>query len=238
MTYKEIYDIAMPARKRKEERWNIWVTIAVRPLSILLTVPLTNTKVKPTTITKWSVLANLIGFFMVAFAQNLTMSIIGWLFFFIWAILDGVDGNLARSTNQCSPMGDLWDTMGGYAAMVLIYFSAGIAAYFDDGVFVLFDKYWSLILGGATAVLSIFPRLVMHKKKSSNMEDKSVRAISDKQNFSISKIAAMNLVSPSGFMQVLFLIAILFHILNTFTIFYFIVNLGIMIMSLRSLLKE
>ena len=238
MTYKEIYDIAMPEKKRKEERWPLWATIAVRPLSILLTVPFTNTNVKPTTITKWSVLANLIGFFLVAFAQNLTISIIGWLFFFIWAILDGVDGNLARSTNQCSPMGDLWDTMGGYAAMVLIYFSAGIAAYFDDGVFMLFDKYWLLILGGATAVMSIFPRLVMHKKKSSNMEDKSVKAISDKQNFSLSKIAAMNIVSPSGFMQVLFLIAILFHVLNIFTIFYFIVNLGIMTMSLRSLLKE
>ena len=238
MTYKEIYDIAMPEKKRKEERWNLWVTIAVRPLSILLTVPLTNTKVKPTTITKWSVLANLIGFFMVAFAQNLTMSIIGWLFFFIWAILDGVDGNLARSTNQCSPMGDLWDTMGGYAAMVLIYFSASIAGYFDDCVFVLFDNFWSLILGGATAIMSIFPRLVMHKKKSSIMGDKAVKAISDKQNFSISKIAAMNLVSPSGFMQVIFLIAILFHVLNIFTIFYFIVNLGIMTISLRSLLKE
>lgn len=175
---------------------------------------------------------------MVAFAQNLTMSIIGWLFFFIWAILDGVDGNLARSTNQCSPMGDLWDTMGGYAAMVLIYFSASIAGYFDDCVFMLFDNFWSLILGGATAIMSIFPRLVMHKKKSSIMGDKAVKAISDKQNFSISKIAAMNLVSPSGFMQVIFLIAILFHVLNIFTIFYFIVNLGIMTISLRSLLKE
>ncbi len=238
MTYKEIYDIAMPEKKRKEEHWNLWVTIAVRPLSILLTVPLTNTKVKPTTITKWSVLANLIGFFLVAFAQNMTMSIIGWLFFFIWAILDGVDGNLARSTNQCSPMGDLWDTMGGYVAMVLIYFSAGIAAYFDKSLFMLYENHWSLILGGATAVMSIFPRLVMHKKKSSNMEDNSVKAISDKQNFSISKIAAMNLVSPSGFMQVLFIIAILFHILDIFTMVYFIVNLGIMTMSLRSLLKE
>ena len=70
------------------------------------------------------------------------------------------------------------------------------------------------------------------------MEDNSVKAISDKQNFSISKIAAMNLVSPSGFMQVLFIIAILFHILDIFTMVYFIVNLGIMTMSLRSLLKE
>lgn len=238
MTYKEIFNIAMPEKKRKEELWNVWVTIAVRPLSILCTVPFTKTNVRPTTITKWSIFANVIGFFFVAFAQNMTMSLVGWAFFFIWAVLDGVDGNLARATNQCSAMGDLWDTMGGYAAMVLIYFSAGIAAFYDNSLFSFCESSWMLILGGATAVFSIFPRLVMHKKKSSNIEDKSVKAISDKQNFSLSKIAAMNLISPSGFMQVIFLLCIVFHVLNFFIIFYFIVNLGIMILSLRGLLKE
>ena len=49
MTYKEIYDIAMPSGKRKEERMNLWVTIAVRPLSIYLTKPFIDRKVKPTT---------------------------------------------------------------------------------------------------------------------------------------------------------------------------------------------
>lgn len=238
MTYKEIYDIAMPEKKRKEERWNVWVTISVRPLSILCTIPFTRTKVKPTTITKWSVIANLLGFFLVAFAQSMTLKLVGWLFFFVWAVLDGVDGNLARSTNQCSSMGDLWDTTGGYAAMVLIYFSAGIAAFYDNSLYSFCDVYWMIILGGATAVISIFPRLVMHKKKSSNIDDESVKAISDKQNFSLSKIAAMNIVSPSGFMQVIFLLSIVFHVLNFFSVFYFAVNMGIMAMSLRGLLKE
>ena len=124
MTYKEIYDIAMPEAKRKEERLNIWVTIAVRPLSVLLIKPLINCKVKPTTITKISVLACIIGFIFLAFGTSLAYTLTGWLFFFIWAVLDGVDGNLARCTNQCSLLGDLWDTMGGYAAMALIYFGA------------------------------------------------------------------------------------------------------------------
>ena len=238
MTYKEIYDIAMPVNKRKEEFWNIWVTMVVRPLSILCTVPFTRTKVKPTTITKVSIVSNLIGFFLVAFGLNITMAIAGWFFFFIWAVLDGVDGNLARCTKQCSPMGDLWDTLGGYAAMVLIYFSAGIAAFNEVSLYSFCDASWMLILGGATAVMSIFPRLVMHKKKSSNIDDKSVKDISDKQNFSLSKIAAMNLVSPSGFMQVIFLCSIVFNVLNFFVLFYFIVNLGIMSLSLRTLLKE
>lgn len=164
MTYKEIYDIAMPVAKRKEERLNVWVTIAVRPLSVLLIKPLIGSKTKPTTITKWSVLACLAGFSFFAFGNSLTRSLVGWLFFFVWAVLDGVDGNLARCTNQCSQLGDLWDTMGGYAAMVLMYFGAGIAAYSDTCVYDFTKTANYLILGGATAIMSIFPRLVLHKK--------------------------------------------------------------------------
>lgn len=74
MNYSEVYGIAMPEKKRKEERWNIWVKLAVRPLSILLTVPLTETKVKPTTITKWSVLSILIGFLLYHLVQTLKVN--------------------------------------------------------------------------------------------------------------------------------------------------------------------
>lgn len=238
MTYKEIYDIAMPTAKRKEERLNVWVTIAVRPLSVLLIKPLINSKVRPTTITKISVLASVIGFFFLALSHSLMNSLIGWLFFFIWAVLDGVDGNLARCTNQCSPLGDLWDTMGGYAAMVLMYFGAGIAAYNDVSLYDYANGANYLILGGAAAIMSIFPRLVMHKKKSSNIESKAVKAISDKQGFSLSKVIGMNLVSPSGAMQLILLAAILTHTLNVFIGIYSVINLGIMAISLRALLKE
>lgn len=238
MTYKEIYEIAMPPAKRKEERLNIWVTIAVRPLSVLLIKPLIDSKVKPTTITKWSVLSSVIGFFLLAFGHSIMYSLLGWLFFFIWAVLDGVDGNLARCTNQCSPLGDLWDTMGGYAAMVLMYFGAGIAAFYDINLYDFTSTSNYLILGGATAIMSIFPRLVLHKKKSSGINSKAVKELSDKQSFSLSKIIGMNLVSPSGALQLVLLAAIITHTLNFFVIMYCVINLGIMLVSLRSLLKE
>lgn len=238
MTYKEIYEIAMPAAKRKEEKLNIWVTIAVRPLSVLLIKPLISSKIKPTTITKVSVLASVIGFFCLAFGNSLTWSLIGWFFFFVWAVLDGVDGNLARCTNQCSPLGDLWDTMGGYTAMVLMYFGAGIAAFNDTNMFDFTNPAYYLIIGGATAIMSIFPRLVLHKKKSSGIESKAVKALSDKQGFSLSKVIGMNLVSPSGALQLVLITAILTQTLNVFVGIYFIINLGIMVASLRALLRE
>ncbi len=238
MTYKEIYDIAMPMSKRREEKLNVWVTVAVRPLSVLLIKPLIDCRVEPTTITKVSVMASIIGFFCLALSGSVVWSLIGWLFFFIWAVLDGVDGNLARCTNRCSPLGDLWDTMGGYAAMVLMYFGAGIAAYNDTNIcdFTVASNY--LILGGATALMSIFPRLVLHKKKSSGIVSKAVKSLSDKQEFSMSKVIGMNLVSPSGALQLVLLAAILTHTLNFFITLYFMINLSIMLVSLRILFRD
>lgn len=238
MFYKKIYHAAMPASKLAEEKLNVWVRIAVRPLSVLLTMAFIKSKTKPTTITKWSILSCVIGFFFFIFSNSVLTSLIGWLFFFMWAVLDGVDGNLARCTNQCSAIGDLWDTMGGYAAMVLMYFGAGIAAYYDVNRVDFVETHINLILGGATAIFSIFPRLVMHKKKSSGIESKAVKTLSDKQNFNITKMLGLNLVSPSGAMQVILLCGILFHMLNFFIAFYCVVNFFIMMISLKTLLCE
>jgi len=238
MTYKEIYDIAVPAKKRKEERWNLFAGHIGRPISVLMTVPLTKTSVKPTTVTAWSLIALIIGAILVSIQYSMTISIIGWLFFFLWNLLDGVDGNLARSTKQCSNLGDLWDTMGGYSAMVLTYFSAGIAAYYDNSLYDFCDKHLFLIEGGATAIMSIFPRLIMQKKKTYGVNSDAVKKLTDKTHFGIKQIISMNLISPSGFLQVIFLLCIIYHCLNFFISAYCVINLIIMTISLYNLLKQ
>lgn len=237
MKYSEIYNICMPEKKRKEERFNILAALIGRPISILITKAFINTSVKPTTITKISILASLIGFFLFCFANNTIGLLVGWIFFFAWNILDGVDGNLARCTNQCSPLGDLWDTMGGYAAMVLMYFGAGVASYYHPQLIQIGHSELILILGCATATISIFPRLVMHKRKSSNFDDDAVKSVSNKQNFGLSQIIALNFISPSGFMQIILLVCIIFGLLNCFVMAYFIINTLIMLISLRRLLR-
>ena len=237
MTFKEIYDIAVPVAKRKEEKFNIWVTIAVRPLSVVATKPFLRSKIKPTEITALSLLCSVAGFFVLSFTHVMPLRLLGWLLFFAWAVLDGVDGNYARCTNQCSQLGDLWDTTGGYAAMVLMYFACGIVAFYDNNIIKLTEPYWYLIFGGGTAIFSIFPRLVMHKKKSYGNSSDAVKELSDKRSFGLSQIVAMNLVSPSGFMQVLLLACILLHTTNLFIVSYFIINSGIMSLSLYKLLK-
>lgn len=238
MTYKEIYDVAMPPKKRAKEKFNFWVALVVRPLSIIFTIPLLKTSIKPTTITKWSILASFIGFFLLILSNDLMIKIVGWFFYFIWAILDGVDGNVARCKDQCSNIGELWDATGGYLTMILIYFSAGIIAYNDINIYDFCGIHNYIILGGATSLFSIFPRLVLQKKKSQNVNSDVVNKLTDKSHFGLKQILVMNLVSASGFLQVVFLLSLITHVMNFFILIYFLINLAMMIISLKSLLKE
>lgn len=236
MKFKEAYAIALPKNKRSEEKFNFWVALVVRPLSILFTIPFLKTSIKPIVITAISILFAIAGGILFGIGRELYVSIIGWICFFIWAILDGVDGNLARIKGLCSKKGELWDTVGGYAAMVLIYFCAGISAFFEKHFYAFCEDYLLIIISGATALLSIFPRLVLHKKKTLFPDSVSASIIADKTKYGLSKIIAMNFVSPSGFMQVILLLCLVFNTLNFFIIFYFIVNLGIASLSLTKLL--
>ena len=234
MTYKELYDIAMPPYKRGEDKVSVWVHYVVRPFSILLSIPLLNTNVTPTTVTKLSIISCLIGFFMlVLYPSIMLIKIIGWTFIFLWAILDGVDGNIARAKNQCSLEGDLWDTIGGYAAMVLINFSAGIVAFYDNNTYVFFPSEFFLILGGATSFLCIFPRLVMHKRLNQSKGGIAAsQSLTDKSNFGIVKLITNNIIGVSGMFQVIFLLSIIFHMLNIFVVMYFIINFFVMVVGI------
>ena len=238
MTYKEIYDRCVSEHKRQENKYDIWVTYVLRPLSIWFTMPLLGRNVNPTTITKVSVLFCVMGFFVLSCSSSSYEIILGWTFFFLWSLLDCIDGNVARCNNACSKLGDLWDTTGGYAAMVLVYFSAGIVAFKEVSQCHFFDSYIYLILGSATSVFSIFPRLVMHKKKSSELNSDAVRSVSDKSNFSFSQVIAMNVVAPTGGLLLIYFIVLLFHFVNWFVLGYFIANLIIMLTSLYKLLKK
>ena len=236
MTLREIYDVCVPQNKRQTDRLNPWLYYVIRPISILLTKPFLKSNIAPTTVTAISIIVTLLGFIFISFATSISLKVVGWLGFFLWAILDCVDGNIARCKNLTSKRGELWDATGGYIALALIFFSAGIIAYYEIGKYVLCNPEWYLIFGGLASVLSILPRLVAQKKKAISSHD-SVKDVMDKSKFSLIKIIALNIESAIGIMQVVFLLCLLFHMMNVFVIFYFIINLMITIYSLYSLLK-
>ncbi len=238
MTYKEVFKRAVPQDKRDEDKFALVSTNISRPISIWLTIPLLNTNIQATTITKLSVVSMIIGFVVLYFSKSLEYSLLGWSFFFIWAVLDHVDGNIARYKNECSLLGDLWDTMGGYIAMILMYYSAGIMAFKESYCFDFLESYHYLMLGSATSILAIFPRLMMHKKKSSLSNNYVGREFTDKKNFNIPKIVMMNLVAPCDGLLLLFLISIILKLNYLFVLFYFVINVIVTTVALHGILKE
>lgn len=235
--YRDVYDRVLPESKRASDRQNIVLAMIVRPISIYLTLPLLETNVKATTVTKISVVASLVGFLLLSFGHNVALNVLGWFCFFTWAVLDCVDGNIARYKDQCSDMGELWDAFGGYVAMVLTYFGGGVAAFFDQNRITFCEPYELIVLGGATAIMSILPRMIMHKKREMGGKE-STKRFTNKQEFGIARSLAHNFVSLIGLFQFVFLFCIVFHLLNVWIAVYFVANLGMMLVSLSILLKE
>ncbi len=99
---KDLADKTMTEEKRKQAKNDFFAYYVGRPLSYVLTVPFLKLKVKPNTISFLSIIPAIIGFFMIGFGYSSFVKIIGWCMFFLWNLLDGVDGNVARYTKQFS----------------------------------------------------------------------------------------------------------------------------------------
>lgn len=235
---KDMAQKTMTPEKRKQAKNDFFAFYIGRPLSYVLTVPFLKLKIKPNTVSLISIFPSIIGFLLVGFGNTLTIKLIGLLMFFLWNLLDGVDGNIARYTKQFSKTGSLWDATSGYVAMVMTFMAMGTGCYYGECTFLPIDKVLMVVLGGISAILIIFPRLVMHKRMTSIGNDEKTESVKDKSQYGIVKILALNLISISGFIQVLMLLAVIFKMMDIFTICYFIINLLICVVSVTKLLKE
>lgn len=235
---KDMAQKTMTPEKRKQAKNDFFAFYIGRPLSYVLTVPFLKLKIKPNTVSLISIFPSIIGFVLVGFGNTLTIKLIGVLMFFLWNLLDGVDGNIARYTKQFSKTGSLWDATSGYVAMVMTFMAMGTGCYYGECTFLPIDQVLMVVLGGISAILIIFPRLVMHKRMTSIGNDEKTESVKDKSQYGIIKILALNLISISGFIQVLMFLAVIFKMMDIFTICYFIINLLICVVSVTKLLKE
>lgn len=229
---KDIERKTMSPAKKAMAKNDYFAFYVGRPLSYLLTVPFVKTNITPNQISYLSIIPLIVGFIIMIFTTDFVVLLLAWFLFFLWNLLDGVDGNLARYRGQYSKDGSVVDAMAGYVAMVLTYFGAGIvAAHLTDS-----DIY--IILGALSGISLIFPRLVMHKYINTVAQDESVSSIKDKSDFNTIKILALNMTSITGIPQVLLLLTILTNQWVLFTLVYFTINFLLMIFSLYSLFKK
>lgn len=179
-------------------------TLLCEVLSNIISIPLIETNVNPTTITKISALFPIIAFVAFLFNSNIGFYI-GWFSIFIWNVLDGVDGNIARYNDQCSKYGELWDAMVGWLAVVSFYFGMGIQAYYENSIY-FFPSTYMIIFGSISTIIWLFPRLVM-QKKNVLMGAESVKEVKYRGNYGVGKLIVFNLTSINGLASVIFIVA-------------------------------
>ena len=241
ITPKEIKQKTMTPEKRASAKNDYFAFYIGRPLSYVLTIPFLYTNISPNAVSLISIIPLIAGFILMCIGGTMPILLMGWVCFFLWNLLDGVDGNIARYKKQFSELGSVYDAMSGYVAMVLSYFAWGVAAAHTSGIVqsivsVSEDTY--IILGALSGVFVIFPRLIMHKAINTLDNKNSMNSVKDKSEYGLMKVIALNLTSVTGLAQVLMLISILLHILDLFTIGYFVLNAMVMIVSLRSIFNQ
>lgn len=237
ITPKKVEKKTMSPEKRKSAKNDYFAFYIGRPLSYVLTIPFLYTNITPDMVSLISIIPVIVGFAIMILAHSKQVMLMGWVCFFLWNLLDGVDGNIARYKKIFSPLGSVYDAMSGYIAMVLSFFAWGIAAEHIGGILsflnIPMDTY--TILGALSGIFVIFPRLIMHKTITITGDEGKVSSVKDKSEYGFVKLVALNLTSISGFVQVLMLIAIVIDMLDLFTVGYFILNFVVMLVSLRNI---
>lgn len=234
---KELKNKTMTEEKKKQAKNDIFAYYIGRPISYVLTVPFLKIKVKPNTVSLISIVPTIIGFLLLGFGKTITLKLLGCLCFFMWNLLDGVDGNIARYTKQFSKTGPLWDATSGYFAMIFTFLAMGTGCYYGNFTIINCNQALMITLGGVSSCFIILPRLIMHKRMTSVGEDNNTKEFKDKSEYGIIKIIALNLISVAGFMQVLMVLSVVFKVMDIFTIVYFILNTIVCFSSLLKLLK-
>lgn len=240
ITPKQIEEVTMSPEKRASCKNDYFAFYIGRPITYVLTIPFLYTNISPNTVTWISFIPVFLGLLFMWFGNSTLTLLLGWFCFFMWSMLDGVDGNIARYKKQYSKMGDTLDAAVGYYAMAMIPLAGGIAAAHHPGLFTTFTHLSSetyIMLGALSGLWVILPRLIMHKAINST-GDSNVGGMKDRKGYSLSKIIALNITSPPGAIQLFLLISIFIKTFDLYTVGYFLINTLVMIMSLRGLFKD
>lgn len=239
ITPKKIADITMTPKKRKDSKNNYFAFYIGRPLSYILTIPFLYTNIAPNTVSVLSVIPSVVGFLLMGLGENVDTLLLGWVCFFLWNLLDGVDGNIARYKKLSSPIGSVYDAMGGYAATVLSFFAWGWAASHKNGIIadiIFIPPEFYIVIGALSGIFTLFPRLIMHRAITSLKNEKALSGLMDKSEYGIVKTIALNITSTSGFLQVFMLVSIIFNAMDLFTLSYCAINFLIMAVALKNIL--
>jgi phosphatidylglycerophosphate synthase len=232
MTISEVKEKSMTPEKIESDKMSPLVYYVGRQVSFVITAPIVSLGISANRVTQFSLVPILASFLFIGFSHSVRLRIFGILLWGLWAILDYVDGNLARIYNSSSEYGGLWDAFVGYVAMSVWPLSTSMSALQDfmhSQFYLPLEPSIYVLLGGITSICMLLPRLVMHKRFRSFSNDNKFQ---NRKYYGYAQRCALMLTDPVQLPIYFYFFAVLFHLINIYTIFFAIVSLIMCIISL------
>lgn len=239
ISYKQLTAKTMPPEKKRTASKCIIGHYLLRPVSNIISIPLIEWEVNPTSVTIVSGIFPILAFLAFLLIPKELGFWLGWLSILVWNILDGVDGNIARYCCKTSPQGEVWDATVGWLAVVVFYSGMGLVAFYNCGASLVdanIKDFWYILMGDAAAMCWIFPRLVMHKTINT-VSKEAAYAVQDRGNYGFGKLLFFNVTSINGGAAVIFALCYILNLTSLCMLFYFFISMVVACGSLYKLLK-
>lgn len=217
---KMFYD-SMGPEKRKSD--SLLVKLVIRPTSYLVASILASLGASANGVSFFSILLG-IGINVLLFLDNQICRIVGASLIFVWLVLDGVDGNIARTVRKQS-YGEFMDGAGGYFLISFLLFSVGKICFDTGGLWFQKGDFWSLVLGGLFAICMTLSRLLYQKFKTDPSAEPSSNDSNKKASGLFQKLKkAEDRVSKefglAGLMPIALLVTVIFSWTDVFLLVY------------------
>ena len=221
ITLRMIFD-SHPESKIQKDKCKSFVHYFLRPISFPFGYVFLNLGISANSTTNLSILVEIVGCALLAFGGYKTR-IAGVLLILLWAILDCVDGEIARFRKTGSSLGSFLDDLGAIILYALLYLSVGITISINsDGLL------YPLIIGALSSIFAILRWVVnFHYKITLASSNKKYEKFfsSDNSGTSFAKYFYVNSSTFGGFVLPLLLIFTVSGTLHIFNIIYLGINL-------------
>ncbi len=163
---------SLPPEKNRFD--SLWVRFVLRPLSFPVAWVFLRLGFSANHVSYLAVLVSLLAAILMGTGER-NVAIVGAFLFNCFALLDCVDGNIARVRKQASPYGGFMDALGGYMAFACVFPAAGIAAEHAEQIPLPVIGNLNFIIVGAVAGISNLTMRLVYQHFSNIVGQKTVK---------------------------------------------------------------
>ena len=164
LTYSKFKDLLGKSKRNSDP---LFCRYFLRPLSFPIGWIFYSLGIRANSISLISIVVTVIACLLIIFGENQEITLASFLMIFV-ALLDCVDGNVARARGETGPAGEWMDALSGYTVYALLPISLGIGIQIESQSDDLVGIW--IIVGSITVISNLYSRLLYQKYMNSFSE--------------------------------------------------------------------